>query len=181
MKIFYNNRLYITLILIGFFLALVGVFLGSGISTENDWAIGLMLEQYGLIAVNLFGIILLLLNGTLLKSKLLNAVILMVVLILFGYTFKILHLPFADIYLFFGLSFLMIVYIFSFYKKPKKIRLDFIKLLWVLMANTFGILILLHIIDGYYATIPNYILWLALIDFIITGWRDKTLFQPSQK
>lgn len=179
-KSHYYNWLLLILILLGVLSTIIGILVTSLSANEKIVEVGWLLYENGLFAANLFGIVLLFKNGTLIKSNLFKVVKSVLVLIILGVIFKILHLTMADILISIGLSAMTIVYILSFLKKRNKIRLDYLKLAWIVTANTFGVLILTQILGGFYARIPNYILWLAIIDFVIAGLRNKTLLRKAQ-
>ncbi|MFY0604881.1 MAG: hypothetical protein JXQ93_13155 [Flavobacteriaceae bacterium] len=157
-----HNLPYVVLIGIGLLIALGG-FLMSNITDNYDaenWTyIGLWISE-------IFGFFMLLLNGTFIKTKYFRILKGVIAIIIIGTLFKIMHWEYDRPIMIMGLAGIMITYLFSFLSKPIKRRLDFLKLAWVIVAYTNGILTYLHIVGEEYQILSSALMWLVIIDYL---------------
>ncbi len=167
-----NNLPYITIIGIGLIIALVG-FLTSQLTDNYDaenWTyIGLWISE-------LTGFFMLLLNGTFIKSKYFRILKGVIAIIIIGALFRILHWEYNRLIMTIGFIGIMLTYFFSFLNKPIKKRLDYLKLVWVIVAYTNAIFTYLHIIGDEYQVLSSAIMWLAIIDYMKTERQKRRLF-----
>ena len=134
--------------------------------------------DYGMRIGSFVGLIMLLLNGTFIKTKYFKIAQGMIAIIIIGTLLKIMHWTrYANLIIVVGLIGIALSYFLHFAKKPIKKRLDYLKLLWIIISYTFAILILLRLISRDYAEFGNYLLWLTIIDFAITGQKNGTIFK----
>ena len=112
-----------------------------------------------------FGVMLLLFNSTLVKTIYWKFLMLSFVILIIGAMFKILHWPGTSILISISIFSIMTIYSFRFYKKESKQRIDFLKLIWVLMAFSIDGLTLFHLIKD--VRIIDFVLfWLVMIEFV---------------
>lgn len=157
---------------VGILLALGG-FLTSYISYSpqaENWMI------IGLSIIELAGFFMLLLQGTFIKTKYIKIAQGIFAISIVGILFTIMRWPYGKLMLISGLIGIVIVYFFSFLKKPIKNRLDILKLAWVIVAFTDSILVYLHMIGDQYRILPSVLMWLAIIDYLKTEKERGRLF-----
>ena len=166
------------LIGIGILTAFIGILTANITSDYETMDFGWSLFDYGLWISGILGFVLLVLNGTFIKTKYFKITQGLIALIIIGALLKILHwTSFADYIIIGGLIGIMIAYTLSFTKKPIKKRLDYLKLIWVIASYTLGILSFLHLISRDLIEVSNYILWLAVIDFAVSRLKNGTIFR----
>ena len=157
-----NNLPYITIIGLGLIVALVG-FLTSNLTNNynvENWT------YTGLWISELAGFFMLLINGTFIKTKYFRILKGVIAIIIIGALFKIMHWEYNSLILITGFIGIILTYFFSFINKPIKKRLDYLKLAWVIVAYTNGILTYLHIIGDEYQILSSSLMWLAIIDYL---------------
>ena len=168
-----NNLPYITIIGIGLIIALGG-FLTSKLfdnyDDENWIYIGLWISE-------LAGFFMLLLNGTFIKTKYFRILKGVIAIIIIGALFKIMHWEYNSLIMIIGFIGIILTYFFSFLNKPIKNRLDYLKLFWVIVAYTNGILTYLHVIGDEYQILSSSLMWLAIIDYMKTERGKRKLFE----
>lgn len=167
-----NNLFYIIIIGIGLLLALGG-FLTSYITNSSkaeDWM------YIGLWIIEIAGFFMLLLHGTFIKRKYFKILKGIMAIVIIGILFAIMHWPYGKLMLVSGLIGIMITYLFSFLSKPIKNRLDIIKLAWVLVSFTNGILVYLHLIGYEYQILQSVLMWLAIIEYLRIEKKRGRLF-----
>lgn len=140
------------------------------VAAQNWMYIGLWISE-------LAGFLMLLINGTFLKTKYFKYFIGVCAIVLIATLFKILHWSFSSELLIIGFIGLALVYFLSFLKKPIKNRLDYLKLGWVVIAYTIALLKILHIIGDQYQIIASAIMWLAILDYMKTERKRRRLFK----
>lgn len=175
-----RNKLFLILIGIGVLTAFIGI-ITTNVSNEYETMdLGWNIFDYGLWISGILGFLLLISNGTFIKTKYFKITQGLIPFIIIGALLKILHWTSYDDYIIIlGLIGIMIVYFFSFTKKPIKKRLDYLKLIWVIVSYTLGILSFLHLIKRDLTELGNYILWLAVIDFAVSGLKNGTIFREK--
>lgn len=168
-----NNLPYLVIIVIGLLTALISFFafnLTSNLEAE-DWT------YVGLWASELAGFFMLLINGTLIKTKHFRLLKGSIALIIIGALFKILHWEYHKTLIVIGFLSIVLIYFLSFLNKPIKKRLNYLKLAWVIIAYTGGILTFLHIIGPEYHILQSAIMWLAIIDYLKIEKENRRLFE----
>lgn len=93
----------------------------------------------------LVAIVLLVENGTLIRSRLFYFMLISIMCIITGFLFKVQHWPQALEILVLGLSLCLCVYLVHFFRKSNHFTLDYLKLVWVVLYVTFSLDNILHI------------------------------------
>ncbi|MDY8136152.1 hypothetical protein [Aquimarina sp. 2201CG5-10] len=170
------NQILTILIILGVLMSLTGLGLSNfTVETENDF-----LGAIGLWLLEVSGMFLLLRNGTFLKTRYFSVVIGLIVIMLIGSLFKIMHWPFGievNIVLSIICISILIMYFLHFIKKPIKKRLDYLKLAWVLVLYLGATLKLHHIISREYRILTTVLMILALMEYMLPRIKNKTLFE----
>lgn len=168
-----KNYNFVAFIILGLFIALIAF-----ITTEyTNYKEAESLINLGLSISEVAGFIMLVRNGTFIKTRFFRFFKLAFAVVLIGALFKILHYPYGNEIVAIGLICIIIVYTFSFLNKPIKKRLDIIKLIWVVVAYTNTILVFLHLIGDDYRIISASVLWLAVIEYMKQEQRQRRLFE----
>ena len=168
-----SNFNYIVVILIALVVALASFI--SLIFTKNINAEVWFDRSFWIGGIS--GLLMLLRNGTFIKTRYYKYLLGLISIIIIGALFKIMHWPFGNLTLSTGLICIIIVYFFSFLNKPIKKRLDFIKLIWVTISYSTSVLILFRIISKEYQILASAILWIMIIDYSISEYKKGTLFK----
>lgn len=154
-----KDKVYFTIILFGFLIAIA-----EFIFTEfENWT------YFGLWISEFTGFVMLLINGTFIKTKHFKMLKLSISIIILGALFKLMHWPHHGTLLIIGFVSVIGVYILSFINKPLKKRLDITKLFWVIVAYSGGLLSLLKLINHDYQVLSSALMWLATIDYLISS------------
>lgn len=168
MKLF--NRTIVILIILFLLLGVLGELLFYlnislfGNTTQTATAIG-----------RIGGIILLLREGTLIKTKpFLVLVLLSHIPTLIGAMMKIMHWPFANLILFIGLISAPVFYFLHFLKKPNKHLLDMLKMLWVVVCYIKVISLIRHLPLGRELALMEAILLLAIFTYFTYMKPDRS-------
>lgn len=169
-----KNKISFIAIIIFLLVSISGLFI---IEFSPQKKLGETLNTIGLSLAQLIGLIMLVTNGTILTTKIFRTIQIGIGFLMIGAIFKIMHWPGASIILLVSMFTIAITYLVRFIYKKNKIRLDVLKLLWVLFAYIGGLFILMHLLPPEFGNLTHLILWLAIIDFIITGIKNKTLFK----
>ncbi|AXP82930.1 hypothetical protein CJ739_3871 [Mariniflexile rhizosphaerae] len=167
-----KNFYYIAIIGIGLVIALIGFL----ISQFNDNPDTEFWTQLGLGISEFIGFLMLLFNGTFIKTRYFKIAKLFIAIILIAALLRILHWEYNRLIMTVGFIGIVITYTLSFLNKPIKKRLDFLKLFWVFAAYTNGLLTYLHIISDEYQIISSAIMWLAIIDYMKNEREKGRLF-----
>lgn len=133
--------------------------------------------DFGLNISYLSGLLLLLMNGTFIKTKYYNYSFLFISMLLIGSLFKVNHWPLSNLLITTAYIGIVILYSISFFKKPIKKRLDILKLIWVLLEFCSNLLIFFHIISNEYSTIPMVLLFLMVFEFLRIEKQNGKLFR----
>lgn len=173
-----QNKIYLSIITTGILATILGVLLFLISEDITRIRLATNLYNFGLWGSQLAGIIMLLTNGTFIKTKYFKMLKAALAVLFIGILFKLTHWKPNGNYII-SLSFIgiIIVYFLSFLKKPIKKRLDYLKLSWVVVSYTLGILNFLHVIPRGLSGIGAIILWMAIIDFTVVGLKRKTIFR----
>jgi hypothetical protein len=173
-----NNQYFLTIIGFVILTSLIGITLTNISSESKTVELGWNMFDFGMRIGSFVGLIMLLINGTFIKTKYFKIVQGIISFVIIGALLKIMHwTDYANLIIIVGLIGIAICYFLHFSKKLIKKRLDYLKLLWVIVSYTFTILVFLHLINRDYAEIGNYLLWLIMIDFAITGQKNGTIFK----
>ncbi len=173
-----TNRAFLIIIGLAILVAFIGMIMTNIASDYATISLAWDMFDYGLRIGGFTGFIMLLINGTFIKTKYFRIAQGLFAFVVIGALLKILHwTSYSDLIIIVGVIGIALVYFFSFYKKPIKKRLDYLKLVWVLANYTFAILVFQHLIRREYTEVGNYLLWLVIIDFAVTGLKNKTLFR----
>ena len=168
-----SNKLYLILIQISLIVAAIGLVLNN---FTNAIGLGETLLNYGFNIGHLLALLLLMKNGTIYKTTYWRIIQFSFGLTILGAMFKIMHWPFAGPILLTSFLSIVITYTIRFYNKKEKRRLDILKFIWVLSYYTGATLIIQHWGPYEVAYFSLGILWLMIIDFVISGVKSKTLF-----
>jgi len=170
-----KNKILLTTIGLGLLSALIGIIIVNLTSDYQIMDLGWNMFDYGIWVGLVSGFILLLINGTFIKTRFFKISQGFFALILIGAVLKILHwTTYSNLIMIIGIIGIIISYLLSFLKKPIKKRLDYIKLSWVIVGYTLSILSLMRIIRLELTELSNYILWLAIIEFSIIELKNKS-------
>ncbi|WP_299106993.1 hypothetical protein [uncultured Tenacibaculum sp.] len=175
-----NNKLFIVLISLLVLTGLIG-FSITLFSKELDIVnLGQTMFHFGFMIGAILGGIMLLVNGTFVKTKYFRFAKGFFSIVIIGALIRIMHWSsYANILISLGLIGIMTSYFVSFLKKPIKKRLDYLKLTWVIVSYTLVILSLLHLIKKEYTNFGSYLLWLTILDFIVVQVKSKPLLNPK--
>src|ERR1700693_5921749 len=121
-----NNKSTFQLFSVLFFITALGETLElTGISPNNN------IVNIGLSVLRLAGIILIIQNGSILKSKpFIQIIYFLICTTIIGSMFKIMHWPYGNLLFTAGLSGIILTYAIHFINKKVKKLLDVLKLLW---------------------------------------------------
>jgi hypothetical protein len=124
------------------------------------------LMYFGLWVSETAGFLMLLRNGTFIKTKYFNYLKGFFSFVLIGALFRIMHWDYSEVFIIVGFLGFIIIYFISFLKKPRHIKLDYMKLLWVITVYTTGLLEYFHMIGHDYKIISSAIMWIAIIEYV---------------
>jgi hypothetical protein len=148
---------------------------GIGYFTELNAS----LTEYSMLLISLaeyLGLLMLLLNGTFINTRLLKFAVIMVIGIAIGTAFKILHLPGADMLFLTSFTVLFLIYALHFLRKRKKGRNDGLKLLMAFCLCALPPVVLLHLISydvkETWQFVGRGIFWLTFLDFLYTARKE---------
>ncbi|CAL2081464.1 conserved membrane protein of unknown function [Tenacibaculum sp. 190524A02b] len=173
-----NNRQFLISISLGVLSSFIGVIMTNMSSEEEMINLGWNMFDYGIRIGTFLGIIMLLSNGTFIKTKYFKISQGVFSLVIIGALFKIMHWTiYANHIIVTGLVVIMILYILSFLEKTIKKRLDYLKLIWVIINYVFGILVFLKFLKREYLVLGTFIIWLIIIEFLIIGLKNRTILK----
>lgn len=136
-------------------------------------------HQLGSVA-EILCLILMLINGTFMETIFYKIFIASILLLVLGAIFKIMHYPGGEEMI--AVSFILIplVYTLHFILKKSKDQLDVLKLLIVYVFFIPTPLVYYDVLSQEYScivyTVSHLVFWIAFIDFLVIGFRRKTLF-----
>lgn len=137
------------------------------------------MENFCLNVAYVAGWVLMLSNGSFIKTKYFKITQGLMSIIIVGALLKIMYwTKYADYLIVFGLAGILIAYSISFYKKPIKKRLDYLKITWVILLISCTILILLNVLSMDYRLVANIVFWILLLDFCVTKINPFKKQQP---
>ena len=165
-----KNRFFLTGILLGIILCIISLI--PLLSINKDYS----LLEIGLGVLNLSGVVLLVSNGTFIKSRAFKFSLIAVALLILGSLFKLMHWPYGDYIFIIGSLFFLVLYSIWFVKKPVCKFLDYLKISW-LYVTIFSALIIIFKWSQYNFSLLAYvILWVTIIEFCRTEFKKGTLF-----
>lgn len=127
--------------------------------------------------INAICFIILLYNGTLMATRHWFYIQVCGLFIIGSVIMKIMHLQGADIVLILPNSFIILIYIDHFRKKPEKRPLDVVKLLWVLISFFITPLILLRIIPSWPSMVSYALMAVAMVLWLM----DRFKVEPGEE
>lgn len=165
------NKIYLFFLLLGILIAFCSFILSffSPIYSE-DWI------DFGLNVSYLSGFLLLLMNGTFIKTKYYNYTFIFISMLLLGLLLKINHWPLSNLLIITAYIGIVTFYTISFFKKTIKKRLDILKLVWVSLESCCNLLIFLHIITEKFTILPQVLLFLMIFEFLRVEKQKGKLF-----
>lgn len=165
-----KTKHYTWLILTLLLFALVGRLLFSFSSDYELIETGNILETYSLNIAYLLGWFMMLSKGTFIRTKYFRITQGLISIIIVGALLKIMHWSsYANHIIVFGLLGILISYSISFYRKPIKKRLDYLKLTWVILLLSSTILIFLRVLSRDYRLVADIVFWILLFDFTVSN------------
>jgi hypothetical protein len=125
------------------------------------------------------GIIMMLVNGTFIDTRLFKIALFIVGLIVLGVILKILHMQGADGLLLYPFILLFCLYLVHFINKKSKRRIDILKVVTLVSFLVLPPLIVLHIISEeireVFVLISHTLFWLTFLDFLYTSRKEGVL------
>ena len=133
--------------------------------------------QFGKLIAFSTAVLMLLAYGTYYKTKKFRVSILFTLVLLVGVCFKLLHWEYGWVngvrLMIIGHSGALFLYAWHFLAKRPKIRLDFLKVLFVLLYGGLRIGFLLDMVDSKIVAWSDYFLWVVFLDFLITDRKKE--------
>jgi hypothetical protein len=130
------------------------------------------------------GIIMMLINGTFVATRLFKVALFFVGLAVLGFLFKIMHLPGADEFLLYPFVVLFGLYVIHFFNKRAKARLDVFKVVMMISFLVLPPCIMLHLIPEEYKEViflvSHVLFWLTFLDFLYTSRKQGVLLKRQQ-
>jgi len=167
-----SNQILTILIILGVLMSLASLALSSfAYSSQSDF-----LFSIGIWLIEIPGMLLLLQNGSFLKTRYSRIAMGLIALVIIGALFKIMHWPYNSVLLWIGCIGIVASYFFHFMKKPIKKRLDYLKLAWVSGMYMGALLRLYHYIPADYRILTVVVMILALLEYMRPKIKNKTLF-----
>lgn len=164
-----------------FLLCIIGVLLLSGLIgyfTILNATLTRYANELIIVAENL-GIIMMLVNGTFVSTRLFKIVLLILGLVVLGFLFKIMHLPGADELLLYPYIVLFSLYFIHFLKKKSKRRIDVLKLVMLMSFLVPPPFIMLRIISEDHREVivlaTHILFWLTFLEFLYTSPKEGLL------
>ena len=165
-----NNR--VLLFSIGILLTITLLFYAFPAETTN----GSLVETFLTIA-QILTLVLLVQNGTFIKTVFYKITLVGLGLLIIGSLFKIMHWEGAKVLLITSFALILGSYGFHFIKKVSKKCLDWLKMSWVLVRIAGSFLTIFHLPYGREILYVSQVIFtLALLDFIYSGIKSRTLF-----
>lgn len=168
-----KNKHLLILILLGTILAFVGL-IAIALSHPK---IGYSILNIGLSITNLLGLALFYKNSSTANTIYFVFISILIMVIMVGAMFKIMHWPGSLMALEIGLIGIPCVYMLRFYNKPKKQLLDIIKLIWLITAFITALGVMMHWFPRDLKYLPNLIMLAAVIQFALDCRKDKALME----
>lgn len=141
--------------------------------------IAVQMYSYGFIIGLASGLIMLLINGTLIKTRYFKFILVLMGSVLIGVLLFLFSSLYGRVFILIGMIGIQIIYFASFLNKPTKKILDYLKVIWVLLSCTISLCTIFDLIEQQYSLITNFLLWFIILFFIIIEIKNKTLFSKS--
>lgn len=126
-------------------------------------------------------IIMMLINGTFISTRLFKVSLFFIGLVVVGFLFKVMHMPGADQLLLYPFIAVWVVYFIHFLLKKDKDALDVLKVLMLLSFLVLPPLIMLHLASDerreMFVLINRVLFWLTFLYFLYNGYKRKMLFR----
>lgn len=123
------------------------------------------LTTEGFSLTSIVGFVFLMRNGTFHKTVYFKIALALSFVITIGAMFKIMHWPGSNIMLTLGFSGMIVNYGIRYIKKPTKVRLDYLKLLWVSTSYLISLGIIMRWGFRDFAFVPHVILFITVAYF----------------
>jgi len=169
-----GNKIALIFIGISILVTITGLIIGF--VTTDDSNSGLIIT-IGLGIGQLSGLIMLIRNGTIMKTVFWKIIACFMGLLIVGVIFKIQHWAGANMLISTSSVGIIITYSVRFLTKEKRAFFDFLKFICVITAYTGIILVFLHLITRDLMRIAHCLLWITIIYFIVNGYIKRTLFE----
>ena len=140
----------------------------------NNWNAEEWLDR-GWSIFEISGVVLLLSNGTLVKTKYFVVLCIGFIVLLVGVLFKIMHWPYSEFILLFSVLLICIVYLFSFLNKNQKGVIDFLKLAWVVIRFLGSFFIIYRFVSYHILIVPHLLLVIMIIAQVYNSFAGKKL------
>lgn len=170
---FINNKNTLILIGLSIVAALIGL-LWYFINPDNT---ALTMIDLGVRAAGLLAMFMLIRNGSTRQTVYWRLILICIGLGFIGALLTLQHWPIGRILLAGFVSAIAFIYCIRFIKKPVKEFLDVLKLAWVCSAGILYPLTLFHLVPRGLLTISQVIFWLAMIDFLVIGFKNRTILE----
>ena len=168
-----TTKHFLILISLGALLGLCGLIILMLTYFES----GAWLLELGFSISGVLGQVMLIRNGTLTKTIYFKFIMFCWAIITIGALFKIMHWPGGAIMLTVGTLGITVIYTIRFIKKTTKTQLDIMKWVWVVVAYTSGLCLIMHWIPRPMMNLSNLIMLATVIHFASTCMKDKTLLE----
>jgi len=169
-----TNKILLTLTIVFLLLSVPRWFLGED---QN------LLFTISLVIAEWLALILMLINGTLIKSRFMKVMYFLIGLVVLGMVFKILHLTGADEILMISMMAVPLAYTIHFFMKKRKTLLDVLKELTVISHFIISLLTIVHVIpsdNSWEATLlSNLIFWSTFFYFVAFGIKERILLHSQ--
>lgn len=136
-----------------------------------------MLIDSGMLISLLFGTILLIRNGSIIRTNYWRIIKFCISIALVGYILLILHIAGARLVISISFISMAVVYSVRFLNKVQKKGLDVLKFLWIISAMICSTLVILKLIPAQFNFIPYGLFWLTIITFVIQRVQSKKKFE----
>jgi len=168
------NRFLLALIALFLILSLIGYY------TSLNITLTIYRNELVSIAENV-GIIMMLVNGTFVSTRLFKIALFVLGLIVLGFLFKIMHMPGADELLIYPFIILFCLYVVHFTNKKSKRRVDKLKVAMLISFLVLPPFIMLHVISEEHreviVLISHGLFWITFLDFLYTSYKEGVLLK----
>jgi len=177
------KKFFLAVIVIGLIVWGIGEVLIQTSAGGNDHFDPLNTIQFGRFIAFSTAVLMLLAYGTYYKTKKFRVSILFTLVLLIGVCFKLLHWEYDWVngtrLMLIGHSGALFLYTWHFLAKRPKIRLDFLKVLFVLLYGGLRIGFLFDMVDQEIVAWSDYFLWVVVLDFLFTD-RKKEKYESEK-
>ena len=134
------------------------------------------LIEIGVNAAHLLAIYLLFKNSSIRQTRYWRIILICFSLLLLGALFKIMHWPGAGMLLSLGSISIAVTYVIRYLFRSYKGLLETLKMLWVVTAFTNSLTRIMHWLPEEYSIVPDVLLWLTVLVFVVDSYRKGQLF-----